>query len=60
MNSPSASSCIGKRKKEGCDRGSEVGTVHRGDRDGEGRAIPLRKPKESGKRENCEKDFVSR
>jgi len=23
-------SCVGKRTKEGCDRGSEVGTVHRG------------------------------
>jgi len=26
-NSPSVLSCIGKRTKEGCDRGSEVGTV---------------------------------
>jgi len=27
-NSPSVLSCIGKRTKEGCDRGSEVGAVH--------------------------------
>jgi len=43
---------------EGGDRGSEVATVHSG-RDGE-RPVPLRKSKESGRRENCEKDFVSR
>jgi len=29
-NSPSALSCIGKRTREGSDRGSEVGTVHSG------------------------------
>jgi len=29
-NSPSVLSCIGKRTREGCDRGSEVGTVHSG------------------------------
>jgi len=29
-NSPSVLSCIGKRIKEGCDRGSEVGTVYSG------------------------------
>jgi len=29
-NSPSVISCIGKRTKEGCDRGSEVGIVHSG------------------------------
>jgi len=29
-NSPSVLSCIDKRKREGCDRGSEVGTVHSG------------------------------
>jgi len=29
-NSPSVLSCIGKRIKEGCDRGSEVETVHSG------------------------------
>jgi len=27
-NSPSFLSCIGKKTKEGCDRGSEVKTVH--------------------------------
>jgi len=27
-NSSSVSSCIDKRTKEGCDHGSEVGTVH--------------------------------
>jgi len=41
-NSPSVLSCIDKRTKEGCDRGSEVGTVHSG-KDGEGPA-PLWKP----------------
>jgi len=30
MNSPSVLSCIGKRTKEGCDRGNEVETVHSG------------------------------
>jgi len=29
-NSPSVLSCIGKRTRECCDRGSEVGTVHSG------------------------------
>jgi len=29
-NSPSFLSCISKRTKEGCDRGSEVETVHSG------------------------------
>jgi len=29
-NSPSVLFCIGKRTKEGCDRGSEVETVHNG------------------------------
>jgi len=28
--SPLALSCIGKRAREGCDRGSEVGTVYSG------------------------------
>jgi len=32
-NSPSVLSCIGKRTRKGCDRGSEVWTVHSG-RDG--------------------------
>jgi len=51
--------CIGLRTKEGGDRGSEeVCTVHSG-RDGKG-PVPLKKPKESGKRKNCEKKFVSR
>jgi len=54
-NSPSILSCLEKRTKEGCDRGSKVGTVH----GGKGPA-PLRKLKESSRRENCEKDFVSR
>jgi len=36
--SPSALSCIGKRTREGCDRGNEVGTVHSG-RDGKGRFL---------------------
>jgi len=47
-NSPSVLSCIGKRTREGCDHGSEVGTVH-SVRDGEGPVSP-RKPKESDKR----------
>jgi len=29
-NSPTVLSCIGKRTREGCDHGSEVGTVHSG------------------------------
>jgi len=58
-NSPFFLTCIDKRtKEESCDRGKEVGIVHSG-RDGEG-AVPLKKPKESGKRGNCEKDFVFR
>jgi len=56
-NSPSVLSCIGKRTREGCDRDSEVGTVHSG-RNGKG-PVPSRKPKESGMRGSCEKDFVS-
>jgi len=40
-------SCIGKKKKEGCDHDSEVETVH-SRRDGEG-PVPLRKSKESGR-----------
>jgi len=42
-NSPYVLFCIGKKTKEGCDRGSEVGTVHSG-RDGEV-SVPLRKLK---------------
>jgi len=48
-NSPSVLSCTGKRIKDGCDRGSEIGTVDSG-RDGEGPAPP-RKQKESSRRE---------
>jgi len=40
-NSPSVLFCTGKRTREGCDRGSEVWTVHSG-RDGEG-LVPPRK-----------------
>jgi len=43
-------SCIDKRTKKGGDRGSEVGTVHKRE-DGEG-PVPLRKPREIGKRES--------
>jgi len=57
-NSPSVLSCIDKRTKEGCNRGSEFRTVH-SERNVE-RPVPLRKPNESGRRECCEKDFVSR
>jgi len=39
-NSPSVLSCIDMRTRKGCNRGSEVGTVHKG-RDGEGQ-FPLR------------------
>jgi len=38
-NSTFILTCIGKRTKEGCDRGSAVGTGHRG-RDGEGPVPP--------------------
>jgi len=54
-NSPILS-CIGKRIREGCDRSNEVLTIH-GGRDGEG-PILLRKPKETGRKGSCEKDFV--
>jgi len=57
-NSLSIFSFIGKRTREGCDHGSKVGAVHSG-RDEEGPASP-RKPKEYGRRESCEKDFVSK
>jgi len=56
-NSLSVLSCIGKTK-EGCDRGSKVGTVHCR-QDGEER-VPQRKPKVSGRRESCEKDLFSK
>jgi len=55
-NSLSVLSFIGKRTKQVCDRGSEIGKVHSW-RDGE-RPILLRKPKESARRENCEKDLI--
>jgi len=55
-NSSSVLSCMGKRTTEGCNRGSEIGTVHSG-RDREG-PVPPRKPKESGRRGSCEKNFV--
>jgi len=29
-NSPSVLFCVGKRRKERCDRGSNVGTIHSG------------------------------
>jgi len=57
MKNSSVLSCIVKCTREGCDRGSEVWTVHSG-RDGEG-PVPPRKLKGSGRRENCEKDFLS-
>jgi len=43
--------CTGKRSREGCDH------VHSG-RAGGG-PVSLKKLKESGRREHCEKDFVS-
>jgi len=46
-------SCIGKRTREGCDRDSKVVTVHNR-RDRPQGPIPLRKPKESGRKESCE------
>jgi len=56
-NSPSVLSCKGKRTRDGCDRGSEVGTVNSG-LYGEW-PVPPRKPKKSGRRGSCEKDFVA-
>jgi len=58
-NSPSVLSCIGKRTREGCDRGSEIVIVHIG-RDEEG-PVPPRKPKDLAElRGSCEKEFVSK
>jgi len=57
-NYPFVLSCVGKRTREGCNRGSEVGAFY-SRRDGEG-PVPPRKPKKSGKRESCEKHFVSK
>jgi len=57
-NSSSVLSCTGKKTRAGCYRGSEVETVHSG-RGGEG-PVPPRKPKVSGRRGSCEKDFVSK
>jgi len=54
---PSVLPCIGNRTREGCDHGSEVWAVHSG-WEGEG-PVTLRKPKESGRTEICEKEFVS-
>jgi len=51
-NSSSVLFYIG-RTKESCDRRSEVGTVHRGR--GNDEPDPLRKPKESGESDNCER-----
>jgi len=48
-NSPSFAPCIGKRTKEDCDSGSEIGRVYN-EEDKEG-PVPLRKPKKSGRRE---------
>jgi len=57
-NSPSVLSCIGKRTRECCDRGSEVGTIHSGwYKEG---PVPPRKPNESGRGESCEKEFISK
>jgi len=50
-NYPSVLSYICEMTREGCHRGSEVGTVHSG-RNGKG-PIPLRKPKKSDRRESC-------
>jgi len=44
---------MGKRTKEGCDRSIKVGTSNSG-QDGE-EAAPLRKPKESVRRESVRK-----
>jgi len=49
--------CIDMRTREGCDRGSVVGTVYSG-RDREG-PVPPGRPRESGRRWSCEKEFVS-
>jgi len=56
-NSPFILSCIGKRTREDCDRGSEVGTIRSG-RDGEG-PVPPRKPKVSGRRERVVRKILS-
>jgi len=48
-------SCIGKPKKDGCNRGSEVGTVH----SGRG-PVPLRKQKDRFGKKRIVRDFVSR
>jgi len=56
-NSPSVLSCIDKRTKESCNRGSEVGTVHsvRGEK-----GPFLLGNRRNLARENFEKDFFSR
>jgi len=50
-------SCIDKRTKEDCDRGSEWTVLSGRDREW---SVPLRKLKESGSRESYVKNFVSR
>jgi len=52
-NFPSVLSCIGKKTRKGCDRGSVVGTVHSGQNGEE--SVPPRKSKESGRRGSCER-----
>jgi len=55
-NFPSVLSCIRKRTREGCDHGSEIGTVYSG-RNNKG-PFSLRKRKGSDRRGSCEKDFA--
>jgi len=57
-SSPYVLSCIGKRTREGCDSGTKSRQFTADERYGKG-PVPPRKLKESGKRGNCEKDFVS-
>jgi len=56
-NSPSVLPCISKRTREGCDYGSKIWAVHNGS-DGEG-PVPLKKLKESGRTDSCDKVFGS-
>jgi len=53
-------SYIDKRIKECCDLGSEFGTIQVGWRGRARRKVPLKRPKEFGKRINCERDIDSR
>jgi len=50
-------SCIGKKTREGCDRGSEVGTGQSG-REGKGQFLQ-RNRRNLVEEGICEKDFVS-